>query len=616
MRGILFLIILFPLLLFGQNELRQIKNPGSKRSKKCKNYYQIYRKLPHEARYSIKVVNGDILFFFPNEKIFNKIFDKKFDGFAIDIISRDQFDCTEDSQLANSWAYKGELLPPLFRKDLKKRMLVDQHQNVIINYGPLPSKYDLQNIECNLIILQKKFHCDYRSFSNIDYNQWDLLEMGLYRDSLPKVELEQFQITKELIFEVPFKKNQTEFNLEDIQPLYDSLKLTLFNIKSIQIEAYTSVEGALSKNEELQNARATSIVKILQTYQQPEIKFHVSALENWAEFYDDIEESKFMYLKNYSKSDIKHELSRLQESEEMKSLLNSHRKAIITMQLERKVSLEENPDEIVKLFGQSVTNQNINEALYIQNFVFQQIKAVKLPEDFLDKFEIPRLSQFSALINNEFVFKYENSNGMINDHIKSFENLLKILPNNPQIKYNLVALKLRATNSSSFANNRKEILVLINSLRQIDKNLLTRLKINYHLLNTEYLNNRKAYRDKNKSLRHVYSNYRNLELTDWERIYLARFLSIYSQFKWAETILKSRANEDDAIPELIDYYFRLTINDYNKINSPEYRELITRSIQRNKRTFCDLFLPTEQGGYSFQLLSNKYLAEMYCQECQ
>jgi hypothetical protein len=618
MRKILLLLILFfPVALAAQSSLKDIKNPGSNRVKKCKKYYQVYQKLPLEARYNVKVVNGEIIFFFPSEEIFKRIFDKKYDGIAIDIVSRDQFNCTKGNQPTNSWAYKGELLPPIFKKELEERMIIDENKNVFINYGSLPTNYDPFNVECNMLLLQKKFHCGYHSFSNIDYSQWDLLDMGLYRDSIPEAEYEQFQILKKLKIQIPFEKNQHKFQVEDIQPLYDSLHLTDFNIKEISIEAFTSVEGTTSNNFELQNARAKSIVDALQSYQNPEIKFHITALENWEEFLSDIEGTQFQYLSQGTQPQIKRKLEQLRDSKEMNSILSSHRKAIITMQLERKVSIEQNPNELALLFGQSVIKQNLEEALYIQNFVFEQIKSNKLPESFLGKLEIPHLSLYSPLINNEVIFEYENSKGLIADHIKSFEELLKILPKNPQITYNLVALKLRASTSNSFPKHRKEIWALINSLSwKIDKSLLARLRINYHILNTEYLDNRKKFREKNKSLKQVYSSYKNLELTDWELLYLSRFLSIYSQFKWAETVTKTRVYEGDAILELVDYYFRLTIDDDKKLKSSQYISLIERTLKTDKQTFCNLFLPTEQGGYTFQLLSNESLADIYCKNCQ
>lgn len=616
-KSALILLLFMPSFLSAQENLKQIKNPGGKKTKKCRKYYDLYRKLPVEVRYTVRVVDGQILFYFPNEEMFREIFDKKFDGFAIDIISRDQFNCERGAETANSWAHKGELLPPIFRKDINKRMVIDRRNNVLINYGPLPEKYDPLNVECNLILLQKKFHCGYHSFSNIDYNQWELLEMGLYRDSLPDTPPAEFSLKEKIFFELAFEKNQHFFESSQMQPLYDSLHLSEYNVRSIDIKAFTSVEGDIENNVRLQNARASNIVEALQSYQKPEIAFSISASENWEDFFNDISKTQFQYLARYPQQKIKEELVKLEDSKEMNSILSAHRKVRIEIELERKVSKDHTSDEIMAFFGQAVKNGQIKDALYVQNMVFEQIKSNRLPVELLGRLEVPNLSEYSSLTNNETVFAYENGFGFIGDHIRTFEELHGILPKSHKVQYNLAALKLKASSKTTFGANRKQILHLIKGLSwKIEKELITRLKMNYHILNTDYLDQKGAYREKNKSLRQVYANYKKLKLSDEERLYLARFLAIYSQFNWAESLLVPRVFDANAAPELIDYYFRLTINDQRKINRPQYRELIESTLTSNKHIYCDLFLPTEQDGYSFQLLWNPMLADYYCESCE
>lgn len=616
MRKVLLLLLLIPFLLVGQNNLKQIKNPENKRSKKCKKYYEITRKLPVDIRYSINVIEQHIIFYFPSKKAFNKIFDKKFDGIAIDIVERDQFGCSGENQLANSWAFKGELLRPVFKKELESGMQLDEDGNVTIDLGLLPPHFDPRNIECNMLLLQKKFHCDYRSFSHLQYNQWSLLEMGLYRDSIEFPENQEFKLSKKLTFEIPFEKNHHLYAPSEIKPLYDSLHLSDYYVNSIRIRAYSSVEGDFDNNQRLQNARAASIIRGLQAYQSPEIPSEIATSENWDDFYSDIKSTRYAYLSELPKDKIKKKLADLEDASEMESILSTHRKGLIELTLERKISRAK-PNELIELFGQKIKNNKIEDALYIQNFVFSEIKNSRFPNDFIGNLEIPRLALFSPLLTNEIIFEYENSIGSIEDHITAFEELLKILPNNPQIQYNLVALKLTANNKYSFSSSRKEIWRLISAINwKINRTLVNRLKINYHILSTEFFDLKKSYREKNRSLRQIYSIYGKLKLTDEERLHLARFLSIYSQFKWAENILSPRVYQENVDSKLVDYYLRLTISDAKKLNNSKYLELLSRTINENNHTFCDLFLPTEQGGYTFQLLENPKLADLYCASCQ
>lgn len=616
MKKAFLILLLIPLLLHSQEALKDVKNPGSKRAKKCGKYYEISRNLPIDLRYSVQVVDRQIFFYFPSEKIFQKLFDKKNDGIAIDVVTRDQFDCVNGNQLADSWAYKGEMLPPIFREELKNRMIITDNGYVLISMGELPSHFDPRNVECNLIVLQKKFHCDYTVFSGIDYNQWQLLEMGLYRDSIESQGSKDFTLTKTLTFEVPFEKNHHTYSPDEIKPLYDSLHLSDYYVNAIKIKAYSSVEGGAENNERLQNARASSIIQSLQAYQKPEIQFEISTAENWEQFYEDIKGSSYAHLAQLPDNEIKEELNSLHEEKAMESILAAHRKAVIALTLERRIRLDQSSD-LIEVFGQAIRNDKIEDAMYVQNYVFSQIRHNKLPEDFIGKMEIPKLAEYNPLITNRVIFEYENSLGDIQEHVATFEELLKLLPNNPQVQYNLAALKIKASHSKSFTESRQEIWKLIKAINwKIDKTLVNRLKINYHILNTEYLDLKLAFRDRNKSLRHIFSNYSSLDLTDDERLYLVRFLTIYNQFKWAEKIIAQRAYEEGVDPKVIDYYLRLTIQNRKKFKSASYQTLLSTVIEKHTSTFCELFLPSSQGGYTFQLLEDEELSDLYCGNCQ
>lgn len=622
MRRILLFVLLAPLFLSAQDNSSsfKIKNPGSKQSKKCKKYFEVYKKLPSEVRYNVKVIDGEIIFYFPSEDHFRKIFDNKYDGIAIDIIRREQFDCGSENQLTDSWAYRGSPLPPVFWPEIEARMIVDSQNIVFVNFGKLPDQFDPLNVECNMLLIQKKYLCGYHTFSNIDYNKWGLLEMGLYRDSLSNREKSnQLENLKKLVFQIPFEKNKTIFERTDIQPLYDSLNLTEYNIKKIEIEAFSSVEGTLNNNIALQNARSQSIVDALQSYQTEEIEFSTSSSENWEEFYQDIEGTSFQYLSRRPKGAIKNKLKGLEQSESMNAILSSHRKAIVKLELQKKFTiLEISDNELIDFFDQSVQRQQLDRALYIQNFIFEKIEKKQLPDDFIGKLEIPKISFYGPLINNEAVFEYERNQGSISNHISVFEDLLFILPNNAKIKYNLVALKIKLWKVSKLPTLRKEIWELVRSLErsQLDRSLVTRLKVNYHIILTEILDHENEFKAKNSSLRQVYQLYRGLQLDDADLLILAKYLSIYSQFKWAEQVLSKRAYEASVSSKLSNYYLRLTIDKPKKLKQTRYRSLIDRILNTSKQTFCDLFLTTAQGGFTFQLLSNDSLKELYCQNCQ
>lgn len=622
MKHILLIVIVFPLFLKSQikPETFDLKNPGQNIESKCGDYLTLYNRIPIELRYSVQVVDGNIYVALPGSRYFEALFDKNSDGIAIDILRREQFKCYDRNSFARSWANRGKLLRPMYKEEILLNSFKTETGHLLINYGKVPNKFDVNEIECNLIIVQKKFLCGYHSFSNVDFENWDLLEMGLYRDSIPNDDTDQRhkEISKTLSFEIPFARNKTEFNQSDIAPLYDSLRLTDYNIIDMSIKAYTSIEGTIENNIKLQEGRATSILNSLQKFQKPNIQFSMKTNENWVEFLNDIQGSKFEYLSRLSKSEVKEELLKEDIRENLEPILSKHRKALVVLKLQKKFSSEEANEEVLrKLFDQSIANGDINEALYIQQIIFEKIRSSQIPDKFIGQLEVPQASQFGPLLNNFEVFNSEQNELFLYENINRFEELLNILPDNKKIKYNIVALKIKAWTEGELITDRTEIKSLIVELKQMnfEKSLIRRLEANYHIILTQYLQREQKFKEKSKSIKEVYWLYSRLNLSDEDLLSLSKYLSYYSRFDWAENVLSKRVNQVDVDESLVFYYLKLTINNSNKTRQSAYRSFMLNAIDKNNQRFCDLFLPKPQGGYTFQMLGNEFIRKTYCENC-
>lgn len=588
--------------------------------KDCGEYMTLYRRLPADVRFAVDVEGRTITFRFPSEQYFNSLFDKSTDGIAIDVVKREQYKCYAKNRFANSNIHRGYLMPPIYLKDIEEKKITNDQGYVWIEYGELPSQFDPLEVECNLVIIQKKYNCAYHQFANLDYSNWGVLDMGLYRDSLSTDEYSQIhgEVSKKLRFVVPFEKNKAEFNSADIQPLYDSLHLTDYNVKTINIRAYTSIEGTLSRNLELQEHRANSIVQSLQAYQSPEIESIIVANENWVEFLSDVSDGPFDYLTRLSKEEIKKRLEDKVLLDQLEPILQNHRKAYIELDLQKKFSSEENdPIILKKFFDQSIAKQDINEAIYLQNIIFEKVRDHQLPDSFIGQLEVPKEAIYGPLLNNQAIFGYDANDLFIYDHIMNFEKLLELLPDNKKILYNLTALKMKAWREGELLTNRTEVQQYIDRLEKmgLDQSLMERFRTNYYIIMTQYFYQEQDYRAKDRTLREVYYRYKDLNLDDADLISLAKYLAIYSKFEWAQAVLYDRMDDLDVDEDLLFYYINLTINDSRNTQQDEYRKFLLNAIDKNNERFCDLFLPVSQGGYTFQLLDDDYLKINYCENC-
>ncbi len=576
--------------------------------------------MPADFRYTIEVFDGFIYFVFPSEEYFRLLFNKRTDGIAVDIVSRDQYDCRSKDGFTAAGAFKGQLLPPMYRGKMLRNSSVNDFGYVFVQYAGLPDGIDAENVEFNLVVLQKKHVCGYHTFSNLDFNNWELLATGLYGDSVATGGGKEFkELEKTLQFTIPFAKDQTSFNAEDIKPLYDSLQLTDYNIRQISIRAYASVEGSYERNLSLQQGRANSIVEALQTYQRPEINSDISTNENWVEFLNDIHGTKFSNLARLSQEEVKARLANDEAlAASLEPILQRHRKALVELQLRKRYADETNdPETLKQFFDQAIATENLAEALYLQQVIFSGVRDRRLPDSFIDKLEVPRSSPLGPLHHNLILYAYESDTSRLTETIAGLRELLKLLPGNAKVEYNIAALTIEWWTRGHVPENSEEIRKMILGLEKkgIHRSLSRRLLVNYWIFMTEYYELKQDVRNKNRALREVYNDYKKLALSDEDRVSLAKFLSYYSQFSWAENVLYPRIRQVDASEELLFYYLHLTISNRRKTRQTQYKTLLLNAIDKNPQRFCNTFLPRAQGGFTFQLLDDVNLRKIYCESC-
>jgi len=617
----LFLFFLIP--LFTQAQLTNIESYDIKKAdgKDCQSLHQKRSMMPADVRFTvIRVENERLLALYINDASwFEVIFSSKNDGFAIDLVSKELFACDNNVPF-KSWSHKGYLMPPLYKGNFKDRLIIDEDGSGVIVYGEIPAHLAADNVEANIVFLDNRNFCGYQTIADLDMQGWDLLKTGMYMDTLTREEItdKYKEVYKTLHFTIPFEKNKTEYNPQDIKPLYDSLNISDYNIKKISIQAYTSVEGSYEKNVFLQNKRAESIVKALASYQDVAMESTVKASENWVEFMEDVSQSPYKNLTTLSKEEIKAQLSSNQMLTKLEPLLSRHRKAVIELQLEKKIALlNSNPDDLKKYFDQSIAHRNINEALYLQQIIFYKVTEKNLPDNFINTLEIPEASEFGRLLLNRAAFEYESGEYNEYEALKNFERLLTILPNNNKIQYNICALKLKIWTNGEALIDPVALKKEIEGLRKkgIHENLVKRLLINYHIILSEVHYRKRNYIEKDKSVKYIFDTYKALKLSDADLVNMAKYFSTYSKFDWATNILNARARSIDASEDLLFYYISLTITNPKLTSSSYYRTIMLNALNHNQPRFCELFNTMGYGGISFQLLADEKLKKTYCENC-
>ncbi|ARV16258.1 hypothetical protein [Polaribacter sp. SA4-12] len=592
----------------------------SNQENKCTYFDNYFKNTPKEIGFSIKR-EGDKLYFQVTDKAWAiQLFKKSGDGIALDVVSKSRYDCDkeiEDVQI------RGTLLKPVYAQQLIRGFKPSLGNRFKTFIGSVPENLREDELEFNILFLNNKVLCRYQRIYNLESYPWELLDMGVYLDSLTYKSKKITNTTdqfitkyKQLKFVIPFQKNKSEYSSEDIKPLYDSLRLTDFNIKKINIQAYSSIEGSLERNLELQEKRANSIIKSLQSFQKPDIVTEISSSENWVEFFNDVTNSKYKALKNLSKKEVKQKVIGA-VSKELEMYLKNHRKAVITLSLEKKDKYKDmTTSTLISTFNQLVKEENVKEALVVQNSLFEKIKEEKTP-DKLWRLTIPKQVKFVPILNENSMFKYLYSLGYSKTAFDELKKLEKLDPKNKRIKYNLIVVKFIIWKNNwmpiKMSDFKSEILKLKSF--GITQNLIDRMLVNFHIVKAQKDLRERKYDAKDESIEFIIDTYENFNLSDYDYLSLAQFLNFYSNKDEAIEVLYDKVRTITIDEDLLFYYLNLTITDEYSVASSNYRTVMLNAINMNKKRFCKLFNSSLNDGVTFQLLENKYLKKTYCENC-
>jgi hypothetical protein len=618
------LVLFFLLLSYNLVAQKSIPLVDGRESEECSSCKDLINQKPKEVLYGIHLNdNGDVYFSMNNIEWFKKIFQNDEYGITVDLINADRYDCNKPLKVEPT-VWQGITLLPLYRKDLLAKN-ESSSKDLYVKIGSVPLSIKKKTLEGNLVILNRNKICFYTDFVSINRNGWNLLRMGLFADSLIHTNqllgdsLENFTYSKKTEIVIPFKKGTSSYSTGDLKMAYDSLDFSRYQIQKVEIRAYSSVEGTQEVNMELMKKRGDAMIEFLRPYQSTIKRSSVLAAENWLEFFSDIKETEFDYLKGLSKTEIKKRLAEPLLARKIEPLLARERKAVAVLYLASKApqSLLDN-SSIAESFKRVIKNKKLTEARIIQKEVIERIADNKLPVEYLDKLEVPQTKDFSLILNDREVYKYFFKITTQDEALSNFLRLKKLDSNNGQINYNICALKLGIWQLGYDSLLHSTLLREIELLQKqgIHRSLVRRMLINHCILKSEDFLLSFNYQAKDSTMEEIRDVYDMIETTDEEVYSLAKYYSYYSHYDWALEIVSPRIDKIDADEDLVFYYLNLLFYHPSEYESESFSKASLNAINLNKKRYCKFFSPRHEGGASMQLLEHKSLRDSWCQHCQ
>lgn len=593
----------------------------------CKN---IINQKPKEVLFGLDIHdNWDIYFSITNNEWFDKIISSDAYGIMVDIVSEDRYPCGGTQPVHFSETIpRGTMLSPVYRKELVKGKDAIYPGSIYVKIGKVPVGLRKKKLECNLIIVHRNAICYYTNFVNIDRNPWQLLPMGLFTDSLlydtkgaatADTITPFFTYTKKIQLEVPFERAGSKADSRHLKALYDSIQLSRYSIRKVELRAYSSVEGPLLLNRQLMKKRADTILKALKKYDVALNRVDVITAENWLEFFKDIDTTKFKELGKSSKEKIKQRLTDQLFRAEMEPLLSRHRKAVITLFLEeRSLASGINDKLILNQFYIEVGRKSLDTARAILKEMVGRIMDNRLPSNYIDRLEVPREKAYATLLNDIEVYRYLLYRTTEYAALQNMLEIQKLDPRNGRLNYNICALRFFAWRYGDVQIAKPALWNDISALsgQGINEVLVKRMQVNYHILKSEQDMGLFNYAGKDSSVAFVREAFRDINLDDADIYSLAKYFNYYSFPDWALQVITPRIDKIDVSEDLVFYYLNLLFFHPHLYGTDLFRSSMLNAVNLNRPRFCNFFLPHDRGGASMQLLENEMLMSKYCEECK
>ncbi|NMM46775.1 OmpA family protein [Marinigracilibium pacificum] len=605
------LLFFFPLIINGQD---YYEDPGDKYPKYCQECLQTLDNLPATIEYGL-TGRGDSVFFVTNdiEWLFESLLTSSKDGLMVDVVSKELYKCGDKVGYSQRSLHRGILLPPVFKDDLEDRVVFKDNGYFYIFLGStLGIELKSQNLEYNLIILQKGYHCYYNTFYDLPPPSWRL-PLSFFRVQEDTVFLtEKYKwIGKDTIrFTVPFDKAETQINKVALNKLLFNLNLFENNIDSVVIYGFASIEGSEERNKILQENRAKSVAGYIRGYSENRFPLEIMTEENWAQFYRDIGKSPWAYLVNKPKSEIRSFVNA--NSGTLEQILKNHRATVVDLYLSPRESEINTYSTIPQdFFKYPPTPSKIDgllkyikkKEISIENLLGKVFNEANEPYKWLN--EIVLTEHFNDNMTVKEAWWYIERSGNYGD-----------LPN--WLKYNSLNLSCKLLfheNDFSTIEEKKYFARLEDVPDSLIDQAYYKIRLNKFLLMAERAKKQKDYKELDLILQVLDMTLRKTELTPKETQQTARFLEYFGFSSMAIDILSEYAYQQGVYSGLVSDYIAFTITKDVFLRSPAYRELLKRFSQREKVLYCKLFNSYQAGGISFQLLEERYLRDLYCSTC-
>ncbi|HTF06192.1 MAG TPA: CAP domain-containing protein [Bacteroidia bacterium] len=634
---------------------------------------------------SLNIVNGNIIFYTEETELMKLLLDNKTDGLVAEIVPYQPVDCenpafyTNASRRNEQCIYNGKPQKPVYRKKLKRSFkkrkkikFMDRYRNARSDvkeeegagrkwkawrrnfYYPFHANYFQANLgkypknlpsgyyEINVLIIQQNRLCKVIHFTGFCGQHWDvrpaLEDVTAFRtDSFsfqPKIRERQFTI--------PFEKNKTEYKYEDIKPFLDSLGSDKITVISAAIQAYASVEGSEEGNRKLQEQRANSIVRAMQSVQKDSIQTTIVATENWELFDKQVKTiPQFRIFSGKTHAEVKQMLNDTALNRSLEPWLGLQRRAVVKLTIKQEISASTSCNWLMEKWNQWMDSAAVPKTprkhIFIdslermQGYYYRALLSAESDTSCLSLMKYPVDSMYARLYYHDAWMKRymrSHANDTVADEkfYRELNRYVMAFPDRPYFPatYAVTRRWIEGWHSDgAYYDNAVDHKIIRSWLQWVQWNSPDSLQTGIDSLETAFhfsmVQIYKMPKDKNlraSELFWIYGKFQRDSMADTVALRLADYFTFYKYPELAASILEPYAMRENPHHGILMQYVRMRYVHYEDDTAAanDYYQLLawSKTILTHEE-WCSMFVGP--CNISFQVFDHEATRDLYCAEC-
>lgn len=512
----------------------------------------------------------------------------------------------------------------------------------MLKLGKIP-KDQASYFEVNLAIIQKRRVCKIMHFSSVCGDTLEkFYELPFYHDTLSN-QSEVESDFRSIEFMVPFQKNKTEFKMADVKPIMDSVMSEKFTADTIEIKAFSSVEGKADLNHVLQKKRADNLAAVICSAQKNKVHRIISSEENWTLFRKQIEKNRELELfKSKPDDQIKQALTDTLLQKKIEKFLALQRIAKVRVHAKEVIS-DRNIESYLagktqklKLTIGSMQSKEKRDSLLIlldsltffMEVAYNKITSGVIKPRFFAKFEIGNARQYNEYNENRLKYKIQLSGIQENNKDwarEIYEELVTLYNNEARsffVNYNMLNLIQRYGKDMgvNISDDRKDAYVAeLKLFAETDeqKALADKIGLNFWFALARLPINELPEKEQSvcwNALLGIKSYFDKQQLSTEDLNKLGAFYLYHSMADWVVQLLGPEFRDRKNNPEGLKILAKTLYRNYEETHDTDYYAFLAEVYDIiGKEAWCPMFVGP--CNISFQAFDYETFRNFYCEKC-